>query len=539
MINDTLAFSCRDLLLIPNLQGAVVLAGHQGMDRAVNRVNVMEVPDVIDWVRPGEFLVTSGFPFRENPERMADIIPQLAERGVAALGIKTRRYIEDIPPSVLEMANQYGIPIIELPLPTSFSDVVREVMERVLVQEARQLSLLQFRYQKLSKKLLHGGGIDDFLVELDETLLNPIVLMDGTNQLYFSPMAKELFPWSEGSQEWARLCRDIELGVSFMTVRDRRIRVYISNENGKDNECSMLLLEWNQELADADKLTLDRIGVLVSLEMANLQARREVESKYVDQFLQDWLTGRIVIRQDIQARADACGCKIERGGAYSAVYVRLPDKHANPKLLPKAIKQFRRFGTELDGIWGTQLDGHIVLLISHETADELNRQLERSLYRLTQILGLDSKSDISFCVGDPVDDAGEVRRSCEQARKIHFICTICSIREAQIRYNQLGVYQLLYLLPESEQVAEFLDRIVNPILEYDRKQNTQLFKTLECYLRHNENGKATAEALFSHYNTVAYRIERVYELLGLDPENVNDRLQIHLAVKLYEMRQGR
>ncbi|MDG0812709.1 hypothetical protein [Cohnella rhizosphaerae] len=58
---------------------------------------------------------------------------------------------------MLEMADQFDIPLIELPLPTSFSDVVREVMERVLVQEARHLTLLQFRYQKLSKKLLHGG----------------------------------------------------------------------------------------------------------------------------------------------------------------------------------------------------------------------------------------------------------------------------------------------------------------------------------------------------------------------------------------------
>ncbi|MDI4645880.1 PucR family transcriptional regulator [Cohnella hashimotonis] len=539
MINDTLAFTCRDLLLIPNLQGAIVLAGHKGMDRAVNRVNVMEVPDVIDWVRPGEFLVTSGFPFRDDPDRIAEMIPQLAERGVAALGIKTRRYIEEIPVAVLEMANQYDIPIIELPLPTSFSDVVREVMERVLVQEARHLTLLQFRYQKLSKKLLHGGGIDDFLGELDETLLNPVVLMDGSNQLYFSPMAKELFPGNEDSQEWARLCHDIELGVSFMTVRERRIRVYISNEDGKDNECSMLLLEWNRELDDADKLTMDRIGVLVSLELANLHARREVESKYVDQFLQDWLTGRIVTRQDIQARADACGCRIAREGAYSAIYVKLPDRHANPKLLSKAIKQFRRFSTERDGIWGTQLDGHMALLISHETAEQLNQQLDKCLYRLSHLLGLESKAEISFCIGDPVDAADEVRRSCEQARKIHFISSICGIRDAHIRYNQLGVYQLLYLLPESEQVIEFLDRIVKPIVDYDGKHNTQLLKTLQCYLQHNENGKLTAEALFSHYNTVAYRIERVYELLGLDPEKVNDRLQLHLAVKLYEMRQGR
>lgn len=539
MINDTLAFTCRDLLLIPNLQGATVRAGHKGMDRAVNRVNVMEVPDVIDWVRPGEFLVTSGFPFRDNPDRIAEMIPQLAERGVAALGIKTRRYIEEIPPSVMEMADQYDIPLIELPLPTSFSDVVREVMERVLVQEARHLTLLQFRYQKLSKKLLHGGGIEEFLGELDETLSNPVVLMDDANQLYFSPTARSLFPGNEDSDEWARLSHDIELGVSLMTVGDRRIRVYISNEDGKGNACSLLLLEWNRELDDADKLTLDRIGVLVSLELANLHARREVESKYVDQFLQDWLTGRIVALQDIEARADACGCRIARNGAYSTVYVRLSDSHANPKLLTKAIKQFRRFGTEREGIWATQLDGHMALLLSHETTEHLDRQLEKCLYRLTHLLGLDAKADVSFCIGDPVDAADEVRRSCEQARKIHFISSICGIRDAHIRYDQLGVYQLLYLLPASEQVKEYLDRNIKPIVDYDSKHNTQLLKTLQCYLQHNENGKLTAEALFSHYNTIAYRIERAYELLGLDPEKVNDRLQLHLAVKLYEMRQGR
>lgn len=181
----------------------------------------------------------------------------------------------------------------------------------------------------------------------------------------------------------------------------------------------------------------------------------------------------------------------------------------------------------------------MVLLVSHETADHLNQQLEKCLYRLTHLLGLDSKADVSFCVGDPVDAADEVRRSCEQARKIHLISSICGVRDAHIRYNQLGVYQLLYLLPESEQVKEFLDRIVKPIVEYDGKHNTQLLKTFQCYLQHNENGKLTAEALFSHYNTVAYRIERVYDLLALDPEKVNDRLQLQLAVKLYEMRQAR
>lgn len=48
-------FTCSDVLLIPDFKEAVVLAGASGMQRMINRVNVMEVPDVIDWVRPGSF----------------------------------------------------------------------------------------------------------------------------------------------------------------------------------------------------------------------------------------------------------------------------------------------------------------------------------------------------------------------------------------------------------------------------------------------------------------------------------------------------
>ena len=124
---------CRDLLGMPHLAGSKVLAGRLGLETAVIRVNVMEVPDVIDWVMPGEFLISTGYPFRDDPSAFAELIPQLVEKGVAALGIKTKRFLDEIPPRVLEVAERYQFPIIELPPGTVFSEVVREVMERVLV----------------------------------------------------------------------------------------------------------------------------------------------------------------------------------------------------------------------------------------------------------------------------------------------------------------------------------------------------------------------------------------------------------------------
>ena len=54
----------RDVLELPSLRGAEVLAGHGGLRHLVQSVNVMEVPDILAWVKPNELLVTTGFPLR-------------------------------------------------------------------------------------------------------------------------------------------------------------------------------------------------------------------------------------------------------------------------------------------------------------------------------------------------------------------------------------------------------------------------------------------------------------------------------------------
>ena len=46
----------RDVLQIDLLKGAEILAGENGLDNSILSVNVMEVPDVLEWVRSGEFL---------------------------------------------------------------------------------------------------------------------------------------------------------------------------------------------------------------------------------------------------------------------------------------------------------------------------------------------------------------------------------------------------------------------------------------------------------------------------------------------------
>ena len=118
------------MLELPCLAGAEVLAGRSGLSGVVSRLNVMEVPDILPWVKPQELLLTTGYPLRAVPESLTALVEQLAARGLAGLAVKRGRYLPDLPPAMLEEADRLGLPVIGLPEAVSFDDVINQVLDR-------------------------------------------------------------------------------------------------------------------------------------------------------------------------------------------------------------------------------------------------------------------------------------------------------------------------------------------------------------------------------------------------------------------------
>src|SRR5437764_8199824 len=63
-------FTVNDALQISWLREAQVRAGAAGLTRPVTSVNVMEVPDILPWVRPHELLLTTLYPLRDVPNSL-------------------------------------------------------------------------------------------------------------------------------------------------------------------------------------------------------------------------------------------------------------------------------------------------------------------------------------------------------------------------------------------------------------------------------------------------------------------------------------
>ena len=96
-----------------------------------------------------------------------------------------------------------------------------------------------------------------------------------------------------------------------------------------------------------------------------------------------------------------------------------------------------------------------------------------------------------------------------------------------------GVYRLLFrvLASRPEEVASFYEDTIAPLVRHDEHYRGDLLATLEAYLANDCNMNSTARAIYAHRHTVAYRLERVRELTGLDPAASEDRERLGLGLK--------
>jgi DNA-binding PucR family transcriptional regulator len=100
-----------------------------------------------------------------------------------------------------------------------------------------------------------------------------------------------------------------------------------------------------------------------------------------------------------------------------------------------------------------------------------------------------------------------------------------------------GTYRLLFRMIAShpEEIRAFYETTVAPLVRYDDQYNTELVRTLHAYLDANCNMNATAAAIFAHRHTVAYRLDRMQELTGLDPTLCEHRERLGIGLKIHRI----
>ena len=132
-------------------------------------------------------------------------------------------------------------------------------------------------------------------------------------------------------------------------------------------------------------------------------------------------------------------------------------------------------------------------------------------------------------------DAGELSRALAAAE-----LALAIGERAEVGHEQLlaGSWRLLIRLATGDpaELDALVQSAVGAALEHDRSSPAGLVETLRAYLDHGANMNATAAAIYAHRHTIAYRLERVRELTGHDPQTPSGQEQLALGLKALVVR---
>jgi hypothetical protein len=281
---------------------------------------------------------------------------------------------------------------------------------------------------------------------------------------------------------------------------------------------------------EAPEVPVDRVEVLRAAALAALaevavaDAREEAEQRLTGSLISEIREGSPA-GADVAAKAARLGCDLSRG----AIALVAEISSTSPSHATALVE------SEYEGSIAELSDGRLHAILPAKGGDDAPERTLEGAGRIAKRLRGHGLAAASSFYPDP----GDLHRAMREADLVLDVITrepgIADALETGIAAS--GVYRLLFraLVADPSEVRSFYEDTVEPVVRYDDQYRSDLLGTLEEYLASDCNMNATARAIFAHRHTVAYRLDRVRELTGLDPAATEDRERLGLGIKAYRI----
>ncbi|GAB19496.1 putative CdaR family transcriptional regulator [Gordonia effusa NBRC 100432] len=499
----------RWLLNQPDL-GLHLRAGESGTSAEITFAVTTELANPGQWLSGGELVLTTGIGLPPDASGRRAYMEEFAECGVAAIGFGLGLSYDVIPDELVEHADRLGVPLFEVPLPTPFVAVVKTVMNR-LAEQQYEAVMWASRAQPRMTRAAVGGGVASTIRELSNACGGPVFLCDRAGQVIdasgaslddeISSVVVDLIAEQLRSAEvpdssvmssgaGVIVVQSIRVGrrthgylaVVFRTQPRVVDQVLIGHAN------SLLALDFEKPLrlhADQNQVNAGALRILLS-RGTDLSRAREVVSSAADEY------GRVRVLTILGTDA---------GALVDIVDEQLTAVGRPGFLLPEP-------------------DGASMLVLLRGT-DDLD-------FARRVINAVPARSRRSFRIGmSAPHELTDIEAAVEQSR----ITAASADHRGTPTDASALVGRTLLASPESRRVLDDLAGImVDPLIAYDRVNNTELLPSLRAYLEANGQWESAAAVLGVHRHTLRSRISRAEEVLGCDLGSARVRAELLLAI---------
>lgn len=128
----------------------------------------------------------------------------------------------------------------------------------------------------------------------------------------------------------------------------------------------------------------------------------------------------------------------------------------------------------------------------------------------------------------------ELHKSYQEALTALNISKLTGKKNSVMHYLDLGVFKLINF-QDTTLLKQFCSETLRKLLEHDRTNKGELLQTLRALFDTNFDVNDAAQKMYIHFNTLRYRIKKIEEMTGMKLEQLQDKLNLFVAVKLYDL----
>ncbi|MBK9561424.1 MAG: PucR family transcriptional regulator ligand-binding domain-containing protein [Candidatus Microthrix sp.] len=490
---------------------AQVVAGVGGLNRQVSRAKTAATPELLRTVGAGEFVVTSAEALLATDEAWEHLLGRFDAARVAAVAVRIDGD-NPLPEALLRAADAQAVPLITFPSEAVLADVTTAVLDALLDAQGRRLERILDIHQRFTPIVLAGGGAPEIATTLYLLLGCPVAVLDPEGR------ATVVVP------------SDAEVGVDF--AESRWVRQPILAGEFRYGEIVALTTE--TELDDEGRLALQRASSSIAVRMAHATAAAAERARFAATSLEELISGHAGDIADVAERAISFGWDLARP---RAVLLASIDPPVDQDVVSTALATISAAAQTTLGreaiVWTRSTT--IAALIAPETAEPAERRaIAERLRRELDERVVDV--NVSIGVGRRVDDPMSIPRSYLEASRAVDVGRWARGRHVTAVFDQLGLERLLASTP-TEDLAEFVEQAIGPLVDYDRSHQSELVATLGMWLE-TRNMAEGARRLHVHYNTFKNRLDRIESILGALIGDAARSLECEVAVYVFRHYDG-
>ena len=547
-----MAYTVRKLLESEQFPKMKLLCGEKGLDLEVKGIRIIEIEDMERYLTGGEILITSFQVYLSCSDREVEQhFEDLVKSDISGFIVKKRKEYDPTGRrlSLLEKhCKKYEIPLVEISEDSYYWGIIRYVMIQVFDKDTARLKYFKITHDSFNTFILKNNGssntASDIIKFLSIMIENPVVLYYGDLNCMVSTnsdnskliLLDEIQPYKPNiitkfqyMKQMKGSC--VQYVVKFAILSEVEIYITITEEN--------------RELTELDYMAIENAIINLQYGFLSEFAQNEVKKTYQRDLIHNILNGLLSSKEMTEAAAQL---GMKESDTYRVVDFHTITKNVQRKYTKEQLHEVGVIEGELmhllpDALIYRNMDQ--IVMIQQVDSDQTELEYQKEMEEIEEVIQrsiLYRKKDTDFQIGigKSVEGYQRLKESYyEASQAIKYIEIIRQVtgdkNKSVVQYSNLGFFQIFGKVDDMTELERCIPETLKKLYLYDDEHKGELITTLQMYLRNNQSIKKTASAMFVHYRTISYRLEKIKQISGINFDNANEVLAVSNGLIIYKM----